>query len=155
MFELSFGEILVIGMVALVVIGPERLPKVARTAGVLLGRLQRFVASVKSDISRDVDLQQLRQLQADVQASAQDIEQSLRQKNAEFREEMSDLERQLWQENHQKHHQVQDANLQKTSNHPTLSAQDRELAPDTPATSHFPADKNLNHNTPPKETAHE
>lgn len=151
MFELSFGEILVIGMVALVVIGPERLPKVARTAGVLLGRLQRFVASVKSDISRDVDLQQLRQLQADVQASAQDIEQSLRQKNAEFREEMSDLERQLWQEN-------QSASMNdtaKTQQHQELSAQDRELAPDTPATSHFPADKNLNHNTPPKETAHE
>lgn len=147
MFELSFGEMIVIGMVALLVIGPERLPKVARTAGVLLGRLQRFIASVKSDISRDVDLQQLRQLQADMQASAQDIEQSLRQKNAAFREEMSELERQLWQENQQAPPTPTSSPAQE------LSAQDMELSPPITATSQAPADKNPA--SKPKETPHE
>lgn len=60
MFDLGFTELLLIGVVALLVVGPERLPKVARTAGHLLGRFQRYVASVKSDISREVQLEELR-----------------------------------------------------------------------------------------------
>jgi sec-independent protein translocase protein TatB len=60
MFEIGFTELIVIGVVALIVIGPERLPKVARTAGHLYGRLQRYVSSVKSDISREVEFEELR-----------------------------------------------------------------------------------------------
>lgn len=60
MFDIGFSEILVIGVVALIVIGPERLPKVARTAGLLLGRLQRYVGTVKSDISREMELDELK-----------------------------------------------------------------------------------------------
>ncbi len=60
MFDIGFTELLVIGVVALLVVGPERLPKVARTAGHLLGRFQRYVSSVKSDISREVQLEELR-----------------------------------------------------------------------------------------------
>lgn len=60
MFDIGFTELLLIGVVALLVVGPERLPKVARTAGHLLGRFQRYVASVKSDISREVQLEELR-----------------------------------------------------------------------------------------------
>lgn len=60
MFDIGFSELLVIGVVALVVIGPERLPKVARTAGHLYGRLQRYVSTVKSDISREVELDELK-----------------------------------------------------------------------------------------------
>ena len=52
MFDIGFSELVIIGAVALIVLGPERLPRVARTAGHLLGRLQRYVAQVKSDISR-------------------------------------------------------------------------------------------------------
>ena len=60
MFDIGFSELMVIGIVALLVLGPERLPKVARTTGHLLGRLQRYVADVKSDINREMQLDELR-----------------------------------------------------------------------------------------------
>lgn len=77
MFDVGFSELIVIAIVALVVIGPERLPKVARTAGQLLGRLQRYVNDVKSDISREMLLDELRKMQADLQESARQFEQSV------------------------------------------------------------------------------
>jgi len=67
---MSFGEILLIGVVALVVLGPERLPAVARTAGALVARLQRFILSVKSDIQQQTDLAGLATLKQDVQDTA-------------------------------------------------------------------------------------
>src|SRR5690554_7444903 len=63
MFDVSFTELMLIGVVALVVIGPERLPKVARTVGHLLGRAQRYVSDVKSDIQREIDLEEVKQAQ--------------------------------------------------------------------------------------------
>ena len=77
MFDVGFSELIVIGIVALVVIGPERLPKVARTAGHLLGRLQRYVNDVKADINREMQLDELRKLQADMQESARDLGRNL------------------------------------------------------------------------------
>lgn len=77
MFDVGFSELVVIGIVALVVIGPERLPKVARTAGHLLGRLQRYVSDVKADISREMQLEEMKKLQADVQESARSFERSI------------------------------------------------------------------------------
>lgn len=74
MFDLGFSELLVIGLVALIVIGPERLPKVARTAGAWLGRLNRFVSQVKQDVERDVQLDELRKMQKDMKESAQRFE---------------------------------------------------------------------------------
>ena len=62
MFDIGFSELLVIGVVALIVIGPERLPKVARTAGLLYGRMQRYVSSVKSDISHEIQLDEMRRV---------------------------------------------------------------------------------------------
>lgn len=62
MFDIGFSELVVVGVVALIVIGPERLPKVARTAGHLLGRFQRYAASVKSDISREMKMEELRKV---------------------------------------------------------------------------------------------
>ncbi len=79
MFDIGFSEILVIGVVALIVIGPERLPKVARTLGHMFGRLQRYVNEVKADISREMELDELRKLQSQVQSAARDIEQSVTQ----------------------------------------------------------------------------
>lgn len=78
MFDVSFSELIVIGIVALVVIGPERLPKVARTAGHLMGRLQRYVNDVKSDISREMQLDELKKLKAEMQDSASSFEQSIK-----------------------------------------------------------------------------
>lgn len=79
MFDIGFTELIVIGVVALIVVGPERLPKVARTAGHLYGRLQRYVSSVKSDISREVELDELRKvgqnLRESVETAAGEFEQ--------------------------------------------------------------------------------
>ena len=77
MFDVGFSEIVVIAIVALIVIGPERLPKVARTLGHLFGRMQRYVNDVKADISREMELDELRKLQASVQDAARSIEQSV------------------------------------------------------------------------------
>lgn len=79
MFDIGFSELLVIGIVALVVIGPEKLPKVARTIGHLLGRAQRYVNDVKSDINREMQLDELKKLQAQVAESARSLEDSVRQ----------------------------------------------------------------------------
>ena len=77
MFDIGFSEIVVIAVVALIVIGPERLPKAARTLGHLFGRLQRYVNDVKADISREMELDELRKLQQEVQSAARDIETSV------------------------------------------------------------------------------
>lgn len=77
MFDIGFSELLVIGLVALIVIGPERLPRVARTAGHLIGRLQRYVADVKADINREVELEELRKMRDEVQQAASNIETSV------------------------------------------------------------------------------
>lgn len=79
MFDIGFSELLVIGIVALVVIGPEKLPKVARTIGHLLGRAQRYVNDVKSDINREMQLDELKKLQSQVAESARSLESSVRQ----------------------------------------------------------------------------
>lgn len=77
MFEISFGELLLIGVVALVVLGPEKLPTVARTLGALIGRAQRFVASVKADIHQQADLTGLTSLQQEVHDAASSFRHSL------------------------------------------------------------------------------
>src|SRR5215471_2257686 len=77
MFDVGFSEIVVIAVVALIVIGPERLPKVARTLGHMFGRLQRYVNEVKADINREMELDELRKLQSQVQSAARDIETSV------------------------------------------------------------------------------
>src|SRR5881392_2100399 len=95
MFDIGFSEILVIGVVALIVIGPERLPKVARTLGHMFGRLQRYVNEVKADISREMELDELRKLQAQVQSAASDIEQSVTQATREVEAGVRSVETQL------------------------------------------------------------
>jgi sec-independent protein translocase protein TatB len=77
MFDIGFSELLVIGLVALIVIGPERLPRVARTLGILAGRLQRYVADVKADINREVELDELRKMKDSVQQAASGFESSV------------------------------------------------------------------------------
>jgi sec-independent protein translocase protein TatB len=76
-FDVGFTELMVIALVGLIVIGPERLPKVARTVGHLLGRLQRYVGDVKSDISREMQLEDLKKLQAQVQEQARDLDRQI------------------------------------------------------------------------------
>ncbi|MBI5901384.1 MAG: twin-arginine translocase subunit TatB [Rhodocyclales bacterium] len=77
MFDVGLSELMVIAVVALVVIGPERLPKVARTAGLLLGRLQRYVSDVKADINREIQLDELKKLQQQVSTQVSSLESSV------------------------------------------------------------------------------
>ena len=77
MFDFSFGELAVIGAVALVVLGPERLPKVARTAGEWAGKAQRYVSQVKNDITREMEVAELKKLQEQAREVARSIETSV------------------------------------------------------------------------------
>jgi sec-independent protein translocase protein TatB len=74
MFDIGFSELLVIGVVALIVIGPQKLPRVARTAGILLGRLQRYVSDVKADINREIELEELRKMRDSMQQAASEMQ---------------------------------------------------------------------------------
>ncbi len=77
MFDIGFSEMVIIAVVALVVLGPERLPRVARQAGQWMGKLQRYVSDVKSDINRQMELDELRKLQSEVTAAAKSLEGSM------------------------------------------------------------------------------
>jgi sec-independent protein translocase protein TatB len=99
MFDIGFSELLLIGVVALVVIGPERLPRVARTLGHLFGRLQRYVSQVKSDINREMDLAELQRARSEFESAAnafrQDVETNASQVEREIRETQASIDREL------------------------------------------------------------
>jgi sec-independent protein translocase protein TatB len=95
MFDIGFSEILVIAVVALVVIGPERLPKTARTLGHLFGRLQRYVSDVKADISREMELDELRKLQREMQGAAREFEQTVTTAATDVKAGVQNVEREL------------------------------------------------------------
>lgn len=91
MFDVGFSEMLVIGIVALLVIGPEKLPSVARTVGALLGRMQRYVNDVKADINREIELDELKKLQTTVQDAARSIETSVNDTMSTFQTQADEL----------------------------------------------------------------
>ena len=91
MFDIGFSELIVIGLVALVVVGPKRLPVATRTVGTLLGRAQRYVNDVKSDIQRQVDLEELRKVQQQVQNVGDQIQSSVQNVEKEVTSVTSDL----------------------------------------------------------------
>lgn len=80
MFDVAFSELIVIAVVALIVIGPEKLPKLARTLGALTGRMQRYVAQVREEVNREVRFQELQQLQQEIQDTATKTQANLQQK---------------------------------------------------------------------------
>jgi len=92
MFDIGFSELLVIGVVALIVIGPEKLPRVARTVGHLAGRLQRYVSDVKADINREIELDELRKMRDSMQKAASEMETSV---NSELTKTADDLNKSL------------------------------------------------------------
>src|SRR4051812_6741772 len=77
MIDLGLSKLAIIGVVALVVIGPEKLPKVARMAGTLYGRAQRYLHEVKTEVSREIELDELRNLHKEVQETAQSIKEGV------------------------------------------------------------------------------
>ncbi|MBK6637679.1 MAG: twin-arginine translocase subunit TatB [Rhodocyclaceae bacterium] len=95
MFDVSFSELMVISVVALIVIGPERLPRVARTVGHLLGRLQRYVNTIKSDINREMHVEDLKRFQERVKADFTSIEGGITSEVASLDKAVADIESEI------------------------------------------------------------
>lgn len=91
MFGISFSELFVIGIVALLVIGPEKLPKVARTIGALTGRMQRYAAQVKEEVSRELRFEELQKLQEEIKQAVINTEQNIGQQVAQVENSIADL----------------------------------------------------------------
>jgi sec-independent protein translocase protein TatB len=94
MIDLGFDKLALIGAVALIVIGPEKLPRVARTVGHLLGKAQRYVSDVKAEVNRSIELDELKKMKTEFETAARDVEQSvsdeLRQTSGEFEKSWSE-----------------------------------------------------------------
>lgn len=88
MIDIAFSKLAIIGVAALVFIGPEKLPKVARMAGTLFGRAQRYINDVKSEVSREMELDELRKMHKDVQSAASDVESTITRNFTKAEEEI-------------------------------------------------------------------
>ncbi len=91
MIDLGIEKMLVIGAVALIVIGPEKLPRVARTVGTLLGKAQRYVADVKAEVNRSIELEELKKMKDTVETAARDVENSIHAGASEFEKQWSEV----------------------------------------------------------------
>ena len=92
MIDFGFDKIALIGAVALIVIGPERLPRVARTVGHLLGKAQRYVADVKAEVNRSIELEELKKMKSSFEDAARNVEQTV---SSEIRQTTAELD-QSW-----------------------------------------------------------
>ena len=90
MIDLGISKLALIGAVALIVIGPEKLPRVARTVGTLLGKAQRYVNDVKQEVSRSMELDELRKMKESVVSAARDVEQSIQTHSSDFEKSWSE-----------------------------------------------------------------
>ena len=95
MIDLGISKLALIAVVALVVIGPERLPRVARTAGMLLGKAQRYVADVKAEVARSMELDELRKMKESVESAARDVEKSVNDAANDVRTELDSIDKSL------------------------------------------------------------
>ncbi|HLT98889.1 MAG TPA: Sec-independent protein translocase protein TatB [Burkholderiaceae bacterium] len=134
MFDVSFTELMLIGVVALVVIGPERLPKVARTVGHLLGRAQRYVSDVKSDIQREIDLDEMNKLKKQMDEAAHSLQASMRETSESFQKPLSDARKSLEEASASVEGLVEQAR-QEVDSSPATSAANAEPGSTAPATS--------------------
>ncbi|TNF62269.1 MAG: Sec-independent protein translocase subunit TatB [Burkholderiales bacterium] len=91
MIDLGISKLALIGVVALVVIGPEKLPRVARTVGALLGKAQRYVADVKAEVSRSIELEELKKMKESVEGAARDVESSVNSATTDFEKSWSEV----------------------------------------------------------------
>ena len=90
MIDLGISKLALIGAVALIVIGPERLPKVARTVGALVGRAQRYINDVKAEVSREVELEELRKMRTEFENAARDVEQTIHKEVNEHTQQLNE-----------------------------------------------------------------
>ena len=93
MIDLGIEKMLVIGAVALIVIGPEKLPRVARTVGTLIGKAQRYVSDVKAEVNRSIELEELKKMKETVESAARDVESSIHGSVNEIERELNDAAR--------------------------------------------------------------
>ncbi len=84
MIDIGLSKIALIGVVALIVIGPEKLPRVARTVGTLLGKAQRYVADVKAEVNRTMELDELKKMKETMEGAARDVEQTIQTTTTDF-----------------------------------------------------------------------
>jgi sec-independent protein translocase protein TatB len=91
MFDIGFTEMVIVAVVALIVLGPERLPKVAKQAGEWMGKLRRYVDDVKSDINRQMELDELRKLQSEVTSAAQSLQDSMQSVVSDTQKELGSI----------------------------------------------------------------
>ncbi len=92
MFDISFSELFLIGIVALVVIGPERLPRVARAFGLMVGRAQRYVNDIKVELQREANLEEIKKMQEEARESAMKLEAALKTKAFEYEKKFREAE---------------------------------------------------------------
>jgi len=90
MIDLGISKLAMIGAVALVVIGPEKLPKVARTVGALLGKAQRYVADVKAEVNRSIELEELKKMKDSMESAAKDMGASAQSAAEDFEKSWSE-----------------------------------------------------------------
>ena len=95
MFDIAFSELVVIAVVALIVIGPEKLPKVARMLGALIGRMQRYVAQVKEEVNREVRFQELQQLQQEIKETATKAQDNFQRNADAMTHDLHDLDKKI------------------------------------------------------------
>ncbi len=89
MIDLGLSKMALIGAVALIVIGPEKLPRVARTIGTLLGKAQRYVSDVKAEVNRSMELEELKKMKSTVEGAAKEVESSIQTTTSDFEKEWS------------------------------------------------------------------
>ncbi|HSV80920.1 MAG TPA: Sec-independent protein translocase protein TatB [Ramlibacter sp.] len=90
MIDLGLSKMALIGAVALIVIGPEKLPRVARTVGTLLGKAQRYVNDVKAEVNRSMELDELRKMKETVESAAREVETSVNTAASDFEKQWQD-----------------------------------------------------------------
>ena len=125
MIDFGFDKIALIGAVALIVIGPEKLPRVARTVGTLLGKAQRYVADVKAEVNRSIELEELKKMKTQFEDAARNVEQSV---SSEINQTTSDLQA-AWQPTGRRPLPPQQRPARRPDAAAAVPASEEELAP--------------------------